>query len=98
MKLAIDGIVSMSGAPLRLASYVGIFIAFVASLLSGFYIFAKFFFDINMPAGLTTVIVLILFGISINALFLGIIGEYIARLYDQRNNRPITIINESINN
>jgi len=96
LKLALDGIVSMSGLPLKIASVFGIIIAFLTTILSGYFILAKFFFDINMPAGLTTIIVLILFGISLNALFLGIIGEYIARIYDQRSNRPITIIKESI--
>ena len=55
-------------------------------------------FDINYPAGLTTIIVLVLFGISLNALFLGIIGEYLSRIYDQQKNRPVTIIEERIDN
>jgi dolichol-phosphate mannosyltransferase len=54
-------------------------------------------FNINYPAGLTTIIVLVLFGISLNALFLGIIGEYLSRIYDQQKNRPITIIEEKVN-
>jgi len=95
LKLALDGIVSMSALPLKIASVFGIIVALTTTILSGFFIVSKFFFDINMPAGLTTIIVLILFGISLNALFLGIIGEYIARIYDQRSNRPITIIKKS---
>ena len=75
----------------------GVIIASVTLVLSIFFILSKFMFDINYPAGLTTIIVLVLFGISLNALFLGIIGEYLSRIYDQQKNRPITIIEERIN-
>lgn len=97
LKLAVDGIVGLSSLPLRIASIFGVIIASVTLLLSIFFILSKFMFDINYPAGLTTIIVLVLFGISLNALFLGIIGEYLSRIYDQQKNRPITIIEERIN-
>ena len=42
--------------------------------------------------------VLVLFSISLNAIFLGIIGEYLARIYNQIKKRPITIIEESVDN
>ena len=98
MKLAIDGIVGLSALPLRIASIIGIIISTITMLLSIFFILSKFMFDINYPAGLTTIIVLVLFGISLNALFLGIIGEYLSRIYDQQKNRPVTIIEERIDN
>ena len=98
LKLAIDGIVGLSALPLRIASIIGIIISTITMLLSIFFILSKFMFDINYPAGLTTIIVLVLFGISLNALFLGIIGEYLSRIYDQQKNRPITIIEERIDN
>ena len=98
LKLAIDGIVGLSALPLRIASIIGIIISTITMLLSIFFILSKFMFDINYPAGLTTIIVLVLFGISLNALFLGIIGEYLSRIYDQQKNRPVTIIEERIDN
>ena len=96
LKLAIDGIVGLSSLPLRIASITGIIVASITLILSIFFILSKFMFDINYPAGLTTIIVLVLFGISLNALFLGIIGEYLSRMYDQQKNRPITIIEEIV--
>ena len=96
LKLALDGIVGSSGLPLRIASITGIIISMFTMFLSMFFILSKFMFDINYPAGLTTIIVLVLFGISLNALFLGIIGEYLSRIYDQQKNRPVTIIVERI--
>ncbi len=97
LKLAVDGIVGLSSLPLRIASIFGIIIASLTLILSIFFILSKFMFDINYPAGLTTIIVLVLFGISLNALFLGVIGEYLSRIYDQQKNRPITIIEERVN-
>ena len=98
LKLAIDGIVGLSALPLRIASITGIIISTITMLLSIFFILSKFMFNVTYPAGLTTIIVLILLGISLNALFLGIIGEYISRIYDQQKNRPITIIETRIEN
>jgi dolichol-phosphate mannosyltransferase len=97
IKLAVDGIISQSIVPLRLASYAGLIIAFVALILSSFYIFAKFFLKIYLPTGFTTVAVLILFSISLNAIFLGIIGEYLALIYIQNKKRPMTIIEKQCN-
>ncbi len=98
LKLAIDGIVGLSALPLRIASITGIIISTITMFLSIFFILSKFILNINYPAGLTTIIVLVLLGISLNALFLGIIGEYISRIYDQQKNRPITIIEKRIEN
>jgi len=97
LNLAIDAIISQSVFPLRIATYIGLTVTCITIFLSGFYIFAKFFTDINMPTGFTTTAVLILFSISINALFLGIIGEYLARIYKQVKPEPITIIEKEIN-
>ncbi len=94
--LAIDGIVSQSSVPLRLATYMGLAVAGVMLLLSAGYLGAKLVLGTEIPAGFTTTTILILFSISLNALFLGIIGEYLARIYAQVRRRPITIVQESI--
>jgi len=98
LALAMDGIISQSTIPLRIASYTGVIVAFLSVLLSGYYIISKMFFSINLPTGLTTTIALVLFSISLNALFLGIIGEYLIRIYSQVRNKPVTIIAREINN
>jgi len=96
LHLAIDGIVSQSSAPLRLASYTGIAVAALTLILSAGYIGAKLLWGVAIPSGFTTTTILILFSISMNGLFLGIIGEYLARIYSQVRQRPITIIEERI--
>lgn len=95
MQLAFNGIVSMSVLPLRIASYIGIVIAFVTLLVSFTYIVLRLTGS-PWPAGFTTNVVLLLFSISLNALFLGIIGEYIARMSNQVKKRPITIISDEV--
>ena len=49
-------------------------------------------FGSSWPAGFTTLTVLMLAGISVNALFLGIIGEYLGRIYQQVKRRPLVIV------
>lgn len=97
-ELAVDGIISQSIVPLRLATYLGLTIALVTCLMSFFYIGLKFFSNVTLPTGFTTTVLLVLFSISINAIFLGIIGEYLGRIYTQTKNRPLTIIRRSIDN
>lgn len=97
LKLAFDGIISQSVMPLKIATVFGLVIAFLTMLLSVAYLMSKLVFNIDLPDGFTTTIVLVLFGISMNGLFLGIIGEYVARIYDQQKNRPITVIEEKTN-
>lgn len=75
----------------------GLLIAFLTAIISGGYIVNRLFFGSDWPAGFTTTVVLILFGISLNALLLGIIGEYIGRIYQQVRSRPTTIIEKALN-
>jgi glycosyltransferase involved in cell wall biosynthesis len=95
--LAVDGFVAHSTAPLRIASFVGILIALVTALASVFYLLGRLFAGMEWPEGFATTTILILFGISLNALFLGIIGEYVGRIYQQVRTRPTTVIERSVN-
>ena len=93
--LAIDGFVSQSTLPLKLASYFGISIAVLTSILIIIYLGLRFA-GVGVEAGFTTTTVLILLSISVNSIFLGIIGEYLSRLYSNTNNKPFVIIDKSI--
>ncbi len=97
IRLALEGIFSYSTTPLRVASYLGIFIALLTAIMSSIYIVLRVFFAHQWPAGFTTTAVLILFGISLNSIFLGIMGEYIGRIYIQMRRRPLTIMEKTIN-
>jgi glycosyltransferase involved in cell wall biosynthesis len=91
--LALDGIVSHSIAPLRLASFVGFSLSIAAVLAIGVYLVR---YQTNWPAGFATLAILMLVSLAMNALFLGIIGEYIGRMYRQVKPGPLTIVDRLI--
>jgi glycosyltransferase involved in cell wall biosynthesis len=95
--LAIDGFIAHSIVPLRIASVTGIVIAAITALASFLYLAGRTFFGMSWPEGFATTTILILFGITLNALFLGIIGEYVGRIYDQIRIRPTTVIERYLN-
>ena len=95
--LALDGILNHSIIPLRLASFFGILVSILTFLGIIGYGIAKLMFGINWPVGFTTLTILILAGISMNALFLGIIGEYLGRIFQQVKKKPLVIIESEIN-
>tara|TARA_B100001964_G_scaffold240228_1_gene309522 strand:+ start:822 stop:1751 length:930 start_codon:yes stop_codon:yes gene_type:complete len=96
LKLAFDGIVSFSSMPLRIASFFGFTITFISSIYI-IYILIKKFFLYEGPTGWPSLMIVILFIGGVQLLFLGIIGEYLARIYDEVKQRPNYIIEEKIN-
>ena len=93
-KYAIEGIVSFSTAPLRIAFVLGSFI----SLFAFGYGIYRFVFTLlygNLVPGYPSLIVLISFIGGIQLMLLGVIGEYIARIYEQVKMRPIYILEDS---
>jgi glycosyltransferase involved in cell wall biosynthesis len=96
VRLAVDGVLNHSIVPLRIASLIGITVAIVLLLGAAGYFVARILFGADWPAGFATLTVLHLAGISLNALFLGIIGEYLGRIYLQVRTRPLTIIEDEI--
>ena len=90
--LALDGILNHSVVPLRIATYLGLVISMATLLAILVYAVGRAFFGQNWPPGFTSIIILILGSLSLNALFLGIIGEYLGRIYHQVKRRPLTVI------
>jgi glycosyltransferase involved in cell wall biosynthesis len=90
--LAIDGIVSHSIFPLRLASFVGISLSILATFAVGIYVLLWMTGDQSWPAGFATLAILLLISLALNATFLGIIGEYLARIYRQLKPGPLAIV------
>ncbi|WP_462410949.1 glycosyltransferase family 2 protein [Neobacillus sp. Marseille-QA0830] len=92
---AIDGIVSFTISPLRWATYFGIFTAVTAFLYMFFVIFSKIFFG-NSVSGYASIVSILLFFGGIQLIFLGIIGEYIGRIFIEVKARPNFIIKEEL--
>jgi len=94
--LALDGILNHSVVPLRIATYMGLLISVLTLLAIVAYTVGRIWFGANWPPGFATLIILLLGSLSLNALFLGIIGEYLGRIYKQVKRRPLTIIEREI--
>ena len=89
--LAFDGLTSFSIMPLRLASIIG-FLSAVTGFLYGAIIVIKTIFFHEPVAGFTSLVVLITFFGGIQLLSIGIIGEYIGRIFNETKNRPLYIV------
>jgi polyisoprenyl-phosphate glycosyltransferase len=98
IKLALDGVVNQSVVPLRMATYIGLAISGLTVLASLGYLIAYFTVGFRAPAGFTTITVLILASLGINAMLLGIIGEYLGRMYLQMKNRSLSIVERELHN
>ena len=89
-------ILNHSTVPLRFATYFGLVTSALTVVLMLFYAFGRLILGAQWPAGFTTLAALILLSISINAMLLGIIGEYLGRMYRQVRETPVTIIESVI--
>jgi len=94
--LALDGILNHSIVPLRIATYLGLLIALFTFAAIAFYIIGALFFARTWPPGFATITVLLLASLSLNALFLGVIGEYLGRIYRHMKRGSLTIIEEEV--
>ncbi|MEJ1392074.1 MAG: glycosyltransferase family 2 protein [Candidatus Sedimenticola sp. (ex Thyasira tokunagai)] len=92
-RLAVDGITSFSTFPLRVWSYIGLFIALI-SFIYGVVIIAKtLLFGVDLP-GYASIITVVLFLGGIQLISLGVIGEYIGRIFYEIKGRPNYILDE----
>ena len=102
LQLAIDGILSFSIAPLRVATYLGLVVstlAFAGALFTLVQrLFAEQFARIGLGPvpGFATIVISVLFLGGVQLVCLGIIGEYLGRVYDEVKRRPLWIIDESL--
>lgn len=95
IKYALEGIFAFSTMPLKISTFIGLF----ASVLSIIYLFVvviqKLVFDIAVPGYATIVVLLLLLG-GLILFCLGIIGEYLSKMYVQVKNRPVYILKEHL--
>ena len=90
---AIDGIVSFSSAPLKVWSYFGLGIAVLAFLYALFLVSRTLLYGIELP-GYASLMVAVLFMGGIQLITLGVLGEYLGRIYDETKQRPLYIVRD----
>jgi glycosyltransferase involved in cell wall biosynthesis len=96
LKIAMDGIFSFSTAPIRLITLLGTIGFIFSSVYSAYVIYNKLVGNLDVK-GFATLTIIISFFSSLILICLGIIGEYIVRIYDEVRNRPYTVIERTIN-
>jgi polyisoprenyl-phosphate glycosyltransferase len=95
LRLAFDGIFAFSVTPLRAAWILGAVASGAASIYALWAVFERVFLGTS-PQGFTALIVAITFFAGIQLLFLGLIGEYLGRVYDEAKSRPHFVISEVV--
>lgn len=91
--LAVEGITSYTTAPLRISTVIGILVSFVAFIYMC-YVLVKTILYGEPVQGYPTLVILILFLGGVQLLSLGIIGEYLGRIFHETKNRPVYLISE----
>ncbi|HIW31729.1 MAG TPA: glycosyltransferase family 2 protein [Candidatus Paenibacillus intestinavium] len=95
VSFALDAITSFSYKPLRIATYVGFAISFFSFIYLLVVVYQRIFTD-STEAGWASIIALNLLFNGIILILLGVIGEYIGRIYDESKNRPLYIVREVV--
>lgn len=90
VSFAIDGITSFSSFPLRMSTYFGLLVSFLSFLYLIYAICVRLLH--KTAQGWTSLMVVVIFIGGVQMVFLGIIGEYLARIYEETKERPLYII------
>ena len=88
---AVEGVASFSSLPLRFSGYVG-FILSISSILYGSFLVIRTIFFGNSVPGYPSMMVLMLFIGGVQMFFIGVLGEYMSRIYDEVKNRPLYLV------
>jgi len=93
--LALDGLISFSYVPLRVITVIGFIISIISILLAIFYSIQKITVGLN-PPGFATLVVSILFLSGIQLMTIGLIGEYVGRIFEEVKHRPLYVVSRVI--
>lgn len=94
LSLAIDGIMSFSRVPLRLATYLGLLAAGIALIMVVLVLYWRLFYPNSPLIGATIITIAIFFLGAVQLVCIGILGEYIGRIYEEVKGRPLYTIGE----
>jgi dolichol-phosphate mannosyltransferase len=95
VSLAIDGIISFSTVPLRLATYLGIISAAIAMIMIILVLYWRIFAPVSHLIGYTLITISMFFLGSVQLICIGILGEYIGRIYEEVKGRPLYTLKET---
>lgn len=96
VEFGIDGITSQSTRPLRFVTLFGFLVSF-ASIVAAFAYLANFIFSAERtPDGFTTLILIGLASLGLNSLFIGLLGEYVGRIFNNTRGLPMAVISDRV--
>jgi len=95
IRFAVDGITSFSTVPLRMATWLGVFSGVIAISVAVWAFIERILG--HVVAGWTTIMIAVTFGTCAQLLMIGILGEYVGRIYEEVKRRPLYIIGEELN-
>ena len=93
---AIDGITSFTIAPLKFATYIGMFTSLLAFVYGSYMIIKTLLYGNPVP-GYPSLIVIVLFLGGVQLMAIGVLGEYIGRIFTETKHRPLYFVNELLN-
>ena len=96
IKIGLNGLISFSSRPLQLMSLTGALVAGFSFLLGAWYVIQKLI-GMDLSPGLPTTVLVVTFFAGVQLLSLGLIGEYVGRIYDEVKRRPMFIIDRKVN-
>ena len=96
LRIGINGLIGFSRRPLQLMTLAGVVFALIGFVLGGWYVLQKLL-GFNLTPGLSTTILVVTFFSGVQLLALGLLGEYVGRIYDETKNRPRYIVDRKIN-
>jgi hypothetical protein len=94
-RFALDGLMSFSSIPLKVWTYVGMSISAFALAMAGYYWARTMLFGVDTP-GFPTLVVSIAFFSGVQLISLGVLGEYVARIFNEVKGRPLYLVAERL--
>jgi len=96
LRIGLNGLISFSSRPLQMMSIAGGILAGFSFLLGAWYVFQKLA-GFDLTPGLSTTVLVVTFFAGVQLLCLGLMGEYVGRIYDEVKRRPMYIIDRKVN-
>jgi len=96
LRIGLNGLIGFSAKPLNLMSAFGALTAGMSFLLGLWYLFQKIM-GISLTPGLSTTVIIVTFFAGVQLLSLGLVGEYVSRIYDETKRRPMFIVDKKMN-
>jgi polyisoprenyl-phosphate glycosyltransferase len=96
LKIGLNGLISFGSRPLQLMSIAGFILSGFSFLLGAWYVFQKLI-GVELTPGLSTTVLVVTFFSGVQLFSLGVMGEYVGRIYDEVKQRPMFIIDRKVN-